>query len=76
MSTPDRVRGTVPFGAVPLALPSTAHQLAARRAIDPLDAPPPAATLSVGRLLGRLAARACYAASDTVTDAVRQGDCR
>jgi len=47
-------------------LPSASVQLAARRRLDPLDLPPAPTTTSVGRVLGRGAARACFGAVDAV----------
>ncbi|MGC5165747.1 hypothetical protein [Luteimicrobium sp. DT211] len=45
-------------------LPSADVQLAARRRLDPCDLPPAPTTASVGRQLGRGAARACFGAVD------------
>ncbi|GAA4846809.1 hypothetical protein GCM10023221_26890 [Luteimicrobium xylanilyticum] len=47
-------------------LPPASVQLAARRRLDPLDLPPAPTTTSVGRALGRTAARACFGAVDAV----------
>ncbi|HWK91229.1 MAG TPA: hypothetical protein VNR17_03100 [Luteimicrobium sp.] len=47
-------------------LPPAHVQLAARRLLDPCDLPPAPSTASVGRLLGRSAARACFGAVDSL----------
>ncbi len=47
-------------------LPPTHVQLAARRLLDPCDLPPSPTATTVGRLLGRGAARACFGAVDTL----------
>ncbi|MFC8734436.1 hypothetical protein ACFT5B_18430 [Luteimicrobium sp. NPDC057192] len=47
-------------------LPPAHVQLAARRRLDPCDLPPAPTTASVGRALGRGAARACFGAVDAL----------